>query len=57
LQGTGQIAHAATSGDGFVTDPAVIASYKGKRFKTSRYTLDGEGRLSVCSWLAAVHRS
>lgn len=41
LQGTGQIAHAATSGDGFTTDQAVIASYKGKRFKASRYELEG----------------
>jgi hypothetical protein len=41
-QGTGQIAHAATAGDGFITDPAIISSYKGKKFSTTRYTLDGK---------------
>lgn len=41
LEGTGQIAHGAPSGDGFVTDKKVIDSYKGKRFATTRYTIDG----------------
>lgn len=41
LEGTGQIAYAIPSGDGFVTDPGVINSFKGKTFATTRYTIQG----------------
>jgi len=41
-QGTGQIAHAAAPGDGFITDSEIINSYKGKKFSTTRYTIEGK---------------
>lgn len=41
LEGTGQIAYAVPSGDGFVTDPAVIAALSGTTMKTTRYTATG----------------
>jgi hypothetical protein len=41
LEGTGQIAYAVPSGDGFVTDPAVVHQFAGKKFCTTRYCTTG----------------
>lgn len=41
LEGTGQVGYGIPSGDGFVTDPAVLRSFAGKRACTTRYCLDG----------------
>lgn len=49
VQGTGQIAHAAAPGDGFITDSEIINFYKGKKFSTTRYTIEGECA-APCQW-------
>lgn len=41
LEGTGQIGYGIPSGDGFVTDPNIISSFKGKKTCTTRYCFDG----------------
>jgi hypothetical protein len=40
-QGTGQIGYGIPAGDGFVTDPKVIARFKDRTVKTTRYTMKG----------------
>lgn len=55
LQGTGQIGYGIPSGDGFVTDAAVINSFKGQTTKTTRYSMQGEaaGRVQACDMMWA----